>query len=69
MIGVAVAILGLLIDALWSVTRQTPRQLPRTHLTVVESADRRNSELPFVGADRRAAEAAVSATAAMRKSA
>ena len=58
LVGVAVAILGLLVDSLWSVTRKAPWQLPRTHLSVVEDNDRRATEVPFVGSDRRAADAA-----------
>ena len=53
LIGVAVAIIGLLVDSVWSVTRKPHWELPRTRLVAVESSDRRGRELPFVGADRR----------------
>lgn len=57
LVGVAVAILGLLIDSLWGVTRKPHWELPRTRLVAVESSDRRGTERSFVGTDRRAADA------------
>jgi len=69
LVGVAVAILGLLVDSLWSVTRKAPWQLPRTHLTVVEGTDRRSIDLPFVGSDRRDADAAAAPPQSSRKTA
>jgi len=67
LVGVAVSILWVLVDAVMSVSRKPhwETQVFRS-ITLVPTEDRRKQNLPFVGVDRRKARAA-QASAADRK--
>jgi hypothetical protein len=60
LVGVGISILWLLVDAVLSVSRR-PRweTLQFRSLTLVSTAERRQHELPYVGAERRKAPAPV----------
>lgn len=53
LIGVCTALLGVMIDAIVSVSRKSKWSQQRLSLHLVHSADRRVEQLPFVGAERR----------------
>ena len=53
LIGVCVAVLALIWDAVASVSRRPVWHVTRPDLSLVTTSDRRRSELPFVGHDRR----------------
>jgi len=53
MAGVCVVLFGVLLEAIWAVSRKTVWSAPRRSLTVVSSVDRRTQQLPFVGVNRR----------------
>jgi len=59
LIGVAVAILAVMIDAVVSVSRKPKWGESGARLLVIEAEERRTMQLPFVGADRRSAGPAV----------
>jgi uncharacterized membrane protein len=69
LVGVALMLLALIVDAVWSVSRKPRWGDVRVRLTVVETIDRRTQKLPFIGAERRrSAQAAAQArTAAQGK--
>jgi hypothetical protein len=59
LMGVAVSILWVLVDAVMSVSRKPRWEAQVFHsLTLVPTEDRRKQDLPFVGVDRRKARAA-----------
>lgn len=51
--GVALVLLALIGEAVWSVSRKPRWGEARARLVVVETIDRRTQQLPFVGAERR----------------
>jgi hypothetical protein len=55
LVGVAIALLVTVIDAVASVSRRVTWQHARfaVRLSVVDTADMRDSQLPYVGSDRR----------------
>jgi hypothetical protein len=53
LIGVAGAILWLTWEAVASVARRSPWESPMRALALVQTIDRREQSLPFVGGDRR----------------
>ncbi|MGE5115060.1 MAG: hypothetical protein ACM3N6_01070 [Betaproteobacteria bacterium] len=55
--GVGVAVLALIWDAVISVSRKAPWEATRPDLSVVATQERRAQDLPFVGRDRRGADA------------
>ena len=55
LIMVALALLAGLADAIWSVSRRPTWGVPAPELTLVETVERRQQNLPFVGRDRRRA--------------
>lgn len=60
LVGVCVALLAVMGEAIVSVSR-TPRwTTPRRRLMVVEAVERRTQNLPFVGTDRRKTAGSVS---------
>jgi hypothetical protein len=67
LVGVAVAIVAALVEAIAALRRprvwQTARMAAPSTLELVETVDRRERELAFVGAERRRAGAAVEADA------
>jgi hypothetical protein len=53
LVGVGAVILAVMLDAVLSVSRKARWTVQAPRLFVVEASDRRDSELPFVGSDRR----------------
>ncbi len=53
MAGVALVLLTLIAEAIWSVSRKPRWGEGRVRLSIVETIDRRTQQLPFVGAERR----------------
>lgn len=53
LVGVAAAILWLTWEAVTSVARRSPWESPTRALALVQTVDRREQSLPFVGGDRR----------------
>jgi hypothetical protein len=53
LVGVCVVILGVLYEAVASVSRKPRWHVERPVMTVVHTVERRMQSLPFVAADRR----------------
>lgn len=61
LVGVCAVLLGLMLEAVISVSRKPKWGEPRQKLALVEVEDRRHHHLPYVGAERRAAVSSESA--------
>ena len=54
LIAVAMAVLGALVEAVWSVSRKPVWGEARRTLSLVSTVERRTQSMPFVGSERRA---------------
>ena len=55
LVGVGIALIAALVEAVLSVSRKPDWSASPTHLHLVSTVDRRAQQLRFVGADRRSA--------------